>query len=648
MDRKANRRTGWVTPPVRLLFCLLILAVSAAAQGLPAEQENLRRRLRAEAGDIGLWKDPYWLKLLYYEKNLLAGYRSPSVDPAFFLSPSGRTSPEAELNAAIDGLFSPLKDDDSPECRFPERYRWLREKLQPLERLAPPRTCKSFEEWKAAIDPESVSLLFAAGYLNNPSTLYGHTFLRIHKRGANGADLLDYTLNYAAVTDTDGGILFALRGLFGAYPGRYSTIPYYLKIQEYHNLENRDLWEFPLGLSKDAIDRLMRHGWELGKAAFPYYFFSRNCSWQLMPLLDIVEPSLHLASRFHFWVIPSDTARAALDAAGARAGPAWRPALWKTVDWKRSLLSPRERGLVTRLTRGDRSAALKELATMTPPRQAATLETAADYLSWRLYARRIGKTELDERSDPLLAARAALGAQDTFTGTPPRPPSIREGHESMRVGLSAIGTPEGRLAEFQWRFAMQDLLDDPDGYLPDAALEMGALRVRYDRRYNRAYFKEATLAHVLSLNAWDDWVRRQSWEIKAGLEQAEEKGRQRGASAIWSMNTGTGWAVESRLLARQLWYAMAVADTGIGGALHKSYRAGGGVKAGLLTGGGPVRASFEARYTGYALGDTLPLWMGTAAASLKLSRDSALRAEYSWRGHTKEAALVYQHFFFPL
>ena len=41
------------------------------------------------------------------------------------------------------------------------------------------------------------------------------------------------------------------------------------------------------------------------------------------------------------------------------------------------------------------------------------------------------------------------------------------------------------------------------------------------------------------------------------------------------------------------------------------------MKAGLLTGGGPLRASFEARYTAYALGDTLPLWTGTAAASVK-------------------------------
>ncbi|OGS06651.1 MAG: hypothetical protein A2270_01350 [Elusimicrobia bacterium RIFOXYA12_FULL_51_18] len=643
----AKRRGCGFIPPARLLFCLLLLNVSASAQSLPSEQESLRVRLRAEAGEVQLWKNPYWLRLLYYEKSLFGGYRSPSVDPAFFLSPKGRSNPEAELASAIDGFFVSGTDDDSPECRFPERYRWLREKLRPLEKTAPPRICKSFEDWKAAIDPESVSLLFAAGYLNNPSTLYGHTFLRIHKRGANGADLLDYTLNYAATTDEEGGVLFALRGLIGAYPGRFSTVPYYLKIQEYHNLENRDLWEFPLGLSKDAIDRLMRHAWELGKAAFPYYFFTRNCSWQLMPLLDIAEPSLNLASRFHLWVIPSDTARAAVDATGAAVRPVWRPSLWKTVEWKRALLSPRELELAARLARGRQSEAFKELGDMPPIRQAAALEAAADYLSWRFYARRIVKTELEERSGPVLAARAALGAQDTFSGTPLKTLSIRSGHESMRVGLGAIDAVHGPLTEFQWRFAMQDLLDCPDGYLPDAALEMGALKIRYDKRYNRTYFKEAKLAHVLSLNPWDDWVRRQSWEITAGIEQAEEKGRQRGTSAIWSMNAGAGAAVETHLFSRQLWYVLAVADTGFGDALDKMWRAGAGPKAGVLAGAGPLRALFEVRYLSYAFGDTAPLWTGTAAASLKLSRDSALRLEYSWRGHVKETGLVYQRFFFP-
>jgi len=637
-------RTGWLRPPVRFIFSALLL-LAAPLLAVTPEQELRRLALRQEAAKAEAWRDKYWLRLVYYEKNLFGGYKSHSVNPNFYLSKWGRISPRLELEAAVDGFFFDGKDDDSPECRFPERYHWLRKKLG-LESSEFSRRCESFEEWRNSLDTESVSLLFAAGYLNNPSTLYGHTFLRLHKRGGAGADLLDYTINYAATADADSGMLFALKGLAGRYPGQFSTIPYYLKIQEYHNLENRDLWGFPLYLKPDEIDRLMRHCWELGKAAFPYYFFTRNCSWQLMPLLDIVKPELKLSSRFRYWVIPSDTAKAVLE--GSLPGvPDWRPSLWKTVDWKRSQLTRDEQEQVLELTRGDQQAALKKLEAFPPGIKAAVLETAADYLSWRFYAGRINKETLDGRTDPLLAARAALGQQVTFTGGPQRPADIRDAHESLRAGVGVVALRNGTAYDLNWRYAVQDLLDDPSGYLPDAVLEMGAFKVRYEQRYNRYYFKEARVVKVMSLNPWDNWVQRPSWEIGAGFEQADETGRQAGGSAIWTMNAGSGVAAEWRGPVRQLWYLLAQADGGLGGALDSRWRAGPGVKGGVLAEKGPVRALFEARYIAYTFGDTDPLWAGTAAASLKLSKDSALRAEYSWRGEVKEAGLYYNTFIFP-
>ncbi|HBB68233.1 MAG TPA: hypothetical protein DCZ93_13255 [Elusimicrobia bacterium] len=410
-------------------------------------------------------------------------------------------------------------------------------------------------------------------------------------------------------------------------------------------MENRDLWEFPLNLTTEEIDRLLRHGWELGKAAFPYKFFSRNCSWQLMPLLDIVKPGLDLSRRFHLWVIPADTAKAVLSGSPA-AAPGWRPSLWKTVDWKRSRLSESEKTSVLQLARGDQNAGLKKMDLAGPARKAAVLETAVDYLSWRFYAGRIGKAELDARTDPLLAARAPLGRQPTFTGGPERPASILEAHESLRLGAGPVSLKNGTAYEIQARFAAQDLLDDPAGYLPDAVLEMGSFRLRHDPRYNRLYIKEGRLARVMSLNPWDDWVRRQSWEFSAGIEQADETGRQSGTSAVWAMNAGSGMALEARRPVRQIWYALAEADSGFGPALRSSWRAGAGLKAGVLAENGPVRALIEARYLSYAAGDTRPLWAGSAAASLRLARDSSARLEYSWRGSVKEAGIYFHQFVF--
>jgi hypothetical protein len=625
------------------IFLTLLLAAAPCA-ALGPEQELQRLAARQRAAALKAWEDPYWRKLLYYEQNLLGNWRSPSVNPQFFLSKWGNINPRLELEAAVDGLYFEGAGNDSPECRFPERYRWLKEKLG-LAAAFPPRACPDFEEWKAALDTESVSLLFAGGYLNNPSTLYGHTFLRLHKAGGAGADLLDYTVNYAATADTDSGLFFAVKGLVGAYPGQFATVPYYLKIQEYHNIENRDLWEFPLNLKPEEIDRLLRHCWELGKASFPYLFFTRNCSWQLMPLLDIVKPELNLSRRFTLWVIPSDTAKAVLEASPA-AEPRWRPSLWKTVDWKRSQLTELEKTAVLALASGDQNAGLKAIEAWPPRQQAAVLETAVDYLSWRFYARRIKQDELDRRTDPLLARRAPLGQQETFAGGPARPATVLEGHESLRAGLGLVALENGPAYEVQARFAAQDLLDDPAGYLPDAVLEMGSLRLRYEPEYNRYYVKEGRLARVVSLNPWDDWVRRQSWEVAAGVEQAPETGRQSGRAAVWAMHAGSGLAAQWDGPVRQLWYALLQADTAFGPALHNNWRLGAGLKAGVLAEKGRVRALLEARYISYAVGDTRPLWAGSLAASYKLARDSSVRAEHAWRGGVRETGVYFHQFFF--
>lgn len=630
-------------PTILLYLAVLLAAVPAAA--LDPQRDLERLELRQKAAAAPLWEAARWRKLLYYEKNLLGNWRSPSTNPSFFLSKWGGINPRLELEAAIDGFFFEGEPDDSPECRFPERYRWLREKLGIKPERLPPPACPRFEAWKAGLDPGSVSLLFAAGYLNNPATLYGHTFLRLHKRGGAGADLLDYTINYAATTDKDSGLFYALKGLFGAYPGQFATIPYYLKIQEYQNMENRDLWEFPLGLTPEEIDLLLRHCWELGKASFPYLFFTRNCSWQLMPLLDIVKPELALSERFGLWVIPSDTAKAAVSAS-APAEPGWRPSLWKTLRWKRSQLDPAERAAVISLAKGDQPRALQDIRNYPPVRRAAVLETAADYLSWRFHAHRIDKEELDGRTDPLLAERAALGRQETFTGAPTRPPSVIGAHESMRTGVGLVALDNGPAYELQGRFALQDLLDDPSGYLPDAMLEMGSVKLRYEPRYNRLYFKEGRVVKVMSLNPWDPWTGRKSWEVGAGIEQAPETGRQSGRAAVWAMNAGSGLSYEWDGPVRQLWYALAQGETSMGPSLRANWRLGGGLKAGLLAEKGRARVLLEARYLSYAMGDTRPLWAGTLGASWKLAKDSSARAEYAWRGDVKEAGLYFHRFFF--
>ncbi|MCK5358177.1 MAG: DUF4105 domain-containing protein, partial [Elusimicrobiales bacterium] len=424
---------------------------------------------------------------------------SQNINEDFFVSFKGRRFPKEELLKSIDVIFENYAaESENFKCVFPQRFFYLREKLYPfLEKFAS-RKCGKLESWKERVKPHSVSMLFAGGYLNNPSTLYGHTFLRL-KRSDDANDLLDYTINYAAETDDKSGIFFAIKGLAGLYPGKFSTVPYYLKVQEYHNLENRDIWEFPLGLNDEEIDRLLNHAWELGKASFPYYFFTKNCSWQILPLLSIAKPEFNLEGKFKTWVIPSDTVLYFLNKFPETRDFTWRPSLSKVLKWEKEHLEPIEREIAIKIAKFPVES-LKLADNMSSKKRASILEVSADYLKLRFYSGKIKKDEWDYNSNFILGKRAELGPVETFSKTHAPPASLLTAHNSGRVSLGQIYHKKRFLQKFSWRFAIQDLLDNDDGYLPNSELEIGNFSLLYDNKYEKIYLKEFILANVLSLS----------------------------------------------------------------------------------------------------------------------------------------------------
>src|SRR5207247_7522605 len=95
----------------------------------------------------------------------------------------------------------------------------------------------------------------------------------------------------------------------GGYPGTFSILPYYLKVREYSDMENRDLWEYELELAPPELERVLLHLWELLPAYYQYYFFDENCSYHLLGLLQVARPELELPAPFRWWALPVDTVR---------------------------------------------------------------------------------------------------------------------------------------------------------------------------------------------------------------------------------------------------------------------------------------------------------------------------------------------------
>lgn len=613
-------------------FSLLLLAAPAAAA---PKDEALTR-----SAELRLWEAPAWIRLGHWKKTLFGAWVSDAKREGFFLSPRGRTDPRAELEAFLAALFEPDPgaQPQHARCLFPARTEFAVARLG-LDLDAIPRAdCSRFEDWKKLMAPTSVSLIFASAYMNNPASMFGHTFLRLERKGESDPRLLDNTLNFAAETGEDGGMLFAVKGLVGLYPGKYTVAPYYMKVQEYNNIESRDLWEYRLALTREETDRLAAHAWEMGPAEFPYYFFSKNCSYQLMPALDAAAPTRpELLPGTPAIVGPVDTLRAALASPGLIASVRYRPAHATTMRQRRSLLDAPERAAAEDFVRGRFAAGDVKLAALPEERRGVVLDAAQDYI---LYKEGFSpdapeKVRAHEREILVRRARAPGKLEDPPAPRWAIPPD--EQHKRKRLIVGGGARRGSGFADIAWRPGYHDLLDSPRGYVPGAQIYGFATRLRYDGERRKLHLREFTVVEVLSTSPWDPWMRKPSWTVGTGLETAYEKGQSPERSLIYEGHLGTGVAGEAGPV--QAW-GLVVSEGGAGPVLREGWRIGGSLRLGLAADLAPRwRALVEGALSGYAFGDRTPNHRLRAGLNWAAARDFALRAEGGLRGAHREAGL---------
>jgi len=243
--KRLRHSSGPVAQGLQTCCALIIVLVCSLIISPCSEAQSIR--------ELELAKDPQWLALLHTDAN----FKSKIKLSPFFLSPEGNVNAESELAATITALKA---SSSRTQCQFPARYQWLFQKLPEIKQL-PKEVCPDLEEWLAALNPEKISLIFASAFVNNPASAFGHTFLRLDQE--NSEDLLSYTANYSAATQGEDALTYAFKGIFGGYDGFFSVTPYYQRVKEYSDLENRDIWEYELSLNKSEVQLLVLHLWEL-------------------------------------------------------------------------------------------------------------------------------------------------------------------------------------------------------------------------------------------------------------------------------------------------------------------------------------------------------------------------------------------------
>lgn len=611
----------------------LLAGLACAAAPRPPEEPTPHPWI-ARARELRLAERSQWRALLHYRADLVGGgFTSLADDPDFFLAPDGKTDPQAELEATILALREGgprVREEEPLRCSFPARLHWLTRELG-LDPADLPADCEAFAAWREGIDPSAVTLVLADAHMNNPSSMFGHSLLRIdqapHDASRERRDLLAYAVNFAADTGPDGGVLFAVKGLTGVYPGHFTVLPYYEKVKQYGDWESRDVWEYALDLTPEEVERMLMHLWELQGVRFDYWFFDENCSYELLGLIEVVRPDLDLRSRFRGWAIPVDTVREVLKEAGLAGEIRWRPSATTRLRARTSGLDDPERELVVALAEGRAEVDDPRLAALPDRTQALVLTAAYD-----LVRIRAGRDDPQrERSLALLTARSRVPVRGE-PGPAPRPPAVRpdEGHATARARLGA-GWRDGRFfLEARLRPAFHDLLDPEGGYLPGAQISFLDTALRWYPDGDELDLHELTLIDIVSVAERDAFFSPVSWHFRTGLETRLLRGRHTGELASGKLFRTEGGAGLARAPVPGLRvYGFLDGALEASGKLEPGWAAGVGVRAGLLHGReqGRLRTRLEGAAMRYLLGDTRTRLSGRLLQSWRLTRSSGLELE---------------------
>ena len=448
-----------------------------------------------------LYENSYWSKLLHYTNG-----ESEIDSDNFFISKDGKTDLKKELFETINSLEN---GQNNVLCRFPLRVKWLKENIPSLEKDIVNYSCAELDEFLTLVDAKYVTMVFPTAHINSPASMYGHTFLRVSSN--EETPLISNAVNFAAKTDDTNGLIFAYKGLFGEYEGRYSILPYYEKIKEYNNLEQRDIWEYDLNLTQDEIDRLVLHAFELKDSYSDYFFFKENCSYNVLWLLEVARYDLDLVSHFTFKTVPLDSIKI-LKPYNLIKDSRFR---YSNMRKMKNILEEKIENKEYLKTYVNENEPLNE--TLSTDDKISYLDFKILYLQYQRANNEYEKDEYLKKYLQLLKERSSYNKASVYDIKTPFNPL--NSHDSAKVSLFYDSSDSFELG---LKPVYNDIYDISEGYLEGAYIDFFDLNIKKTKDENVKVDK-FTLLKIKSLAQQDMIFKPLSWGIDLGYEHFKDQ-----------------------------------------------------------------------------------------------------------------------------
>lgn len=468
-----------------------------------------------------------WLQLLAYTtENNKAANTSAITNPDFFLAPTGRHNPTQELLATLIAFSAPLDDADKhAQCRFPARYLWLSHELDFTALGIKPIDCPKYLHFSENNNAQSISVIFATGYLGNPASYYGHMLIKINSASdSKNTDLESTAINFGAnVPPHENMLKYIVKGIFGGYDSSFTHQQYFYHAHNYGESELRDLWEYELDLDRADLNLLIAHVWELINADYTYYFFNRNCAYRIGELLQLVTKH-DVVNLWHPW----ETPQAIMQKLGNLSyqdralikNIRYHPSRQSRLYERYKALSKPERKIIHSLVQQPEQIKKETLTTLDLEQQFKVVDTLIDYYQFVRKDQDGNKDINNERYRNALSTRYQLPPNaNTPAFSSQSEPHL--GRKPSYINVSAVShETQGESVNLWLRPAYYDSLDGGSGHIKNAALSMGELTLAVAP--DSAYVRNFNLVKIESIRRNYTGLpgdRNNSWYLEAGAEQ---------------------------------------------------------------------------------------------------------------------------------
>ncbi len=465
-----------------------------------------------------------WYVLNHYNKDGISDIQNAD----YFVAKDGRTNPIGEYDAFVGILKKYMVDGSNANilCQFPARVTFFASTLDWFHEKDRPHCA----DYISDVNPEkisTISIMFASGYFDNPSSYYGHMLLKFnHDKKILNQGTLNSSLNYGADSgNEDGTLMYVLNGLFGGYQASYQRNNNFINSHRYTNGQLRDIWEYRLNLTPEQIKFVAEHSWELMRAKFTYYFFSDNCANRIADLIERAT-STKLAYSHGFWILPIQVIEHAKDtksdAGDLIASEEYHPSLKSTFTKRYEALSRDEkdafleffktsdterRNIVSVLSEKVLVLILEELDITSAK---STIEKSKNKSDPELQEhRRIILSELLGRKSGYKISPLEWKKDNTLLNY--KPVSV------LRAGASRRGGKD--YMSLQYQIANNDIFDTPIPAQEHSKVVMG--NVQADMSDSGVQIRDVTLIDIMNLNTnpIPFWLTKEfSWQMRVAYD----------------------------------------------------------------------------------------------------------------------------------